>query len=81
MKIVPYAWHNSKIEITAIKEAGFVPNEPVEVTDVFLAMRKIYGDGGSVNVAILKTVPYIRLDGSDSGVITIGVSDDPFRQR
>ncbi len=80
MKITVFAWHNSKTEITAIEKAGFVPNEVIEVEDAFLAIRKIYGDGGSVNVAILKTVPYIKLDRKDFAV-AIAVSDDYFRQR
>ncbi len=83
MKITIYPWHNSEKEISAIKEAGFVPNEPVEVTDAFLAMQKIYGDGGSVNVAILKANIFRKIDGyfSDAKTISIAVSDDYFRQR
>ncbi len=83
MKITPYAWHNSEKEITAIKKAGFTPNEAVEVEDAFLAMRKIYGDGSSVNVAILKSNVFEKLNEyfSDTKMISIAVSDDYFRQR
>ena len=72
MKITVYAWHHSEIENTAIEKAGFKHNEPVEVEDVFLAVQKLYAEGDTVNVAILR---------SNRKGVTIGVSDDLFRQR